>query len=47
MNRPRAALWVSMARPSSIVCLGASVGLPNSSFTATARARLQGYLINQ
>jgi hypothetical protein len=36
-----------VAGPSSIVCLGASLGQPNSSFTATAQARLQGYLINQ
>ena len=36
-----------VAGPSSIVCLGASVGKPNSSFTADAQARLQGYLMNQ
>ncbi|AMY09360.1 hypothetical protein LuPra_02575 [Luteitalea pratensis] len=36
-----------VAGPGAIVCLGASVGKPNSSFTANAQARLQGYLMNQ
>ena len=36
-----------VAGPESIVCLGASVGKPNSLFTANAQARLQGYLMNQ
>ena len=33
-----------VAGPGSIVCIGASVGTFNSSFTARARARLHGYL---
>jgi hypothetical protein len=36
-----------VAGPGSIVCLRASVGKSNSSFAANARARFQGYLINQ
>jgi hypothetical protein len=36
-----------VAGPGSIVCLRASLGKANSGFTANARARFQGYLMDQ
>ena len=37
----------AVAGPGSIVCLRASLGLANSSFAANARARFQGFLMDQ